>query len=238
MNSEISYLPIDVSKKKAIVIGPELREENPKLFSIIREQYMECFKDMQLRFGKRELALKSLCEGIDFENLTGSNFLFANYLASFSSKQMINLSELEGILNQNSNFFSKFYTDLSEVILLSNKSSYPKNKYLLEHLVNQLEYCGYEFNPERPLIIPSPRIVLDSENFDKGYGLLLELDKDAYYDSSFIPHRESILLGGVENILSSSKNGINRISFIENELNIGPNLNESYENGRIVFIEK
>ncbi len=238
MKSEISYLPIDVARKKAIVVGPELKQENLESFSMFREQYVGALKEIESRFGKHGLALKSFCEGMDFENLTGSNFLFANYLASFSGKKIINLPELEGILNQNTSFFSSFYLDVSEVVLLSNKTSYAKNKYLLEHLVNQVEYYGYELNSEKPLIIPSPKIVLDSENFDKGYGLLLELDKDAYYDSSFIPHRESVFLGGVENALSSSKNGINRISFMENEINIGPNLNESYENGRIVFIEK
>jgi hypothetical protein len=124
------------------------------------------------------------------------------------------------------------------LVLISSKTSFAKNKYILEHLVKQVEYYGYELNSEKPLIIPSPKIVLDSENFDKGYGLLLELSKDAYYDSAFVPHRESIFLGGVENIFSSSKNGINRGSFMENELTIGPNLTESCEDGRIVIIER
>lgn len=238
MKSEINYLPFDFKKNKALIIGPELREENEKGFLTLEFQYRECLEEIYSRFSKYPLALNSLTEGIDFHNLIGSNYLFANYFASFSGEKLIDLFELEGILNFNPRAFSNLYTDLSELVLFSNKTNFKKNKFILEHLVKRIEDCGYEFDSEHPLVIPSPRIVVDNESFDKGYGLLLELGQDPYYENALIANKEMITLGGVENVLSSVNNGINRMSFMENELTIGPNLTQSCENGRIVVIGK
>jgi hypothetical protein len=238
MISEISYLPIDVQRNRAIVLGPELEREDFQKFLEFKEQYSECFAELQSRFSKNPLMLKSICNGINFENLTGSNFLFANYFSSFSGKNLLNLAALEGILKEKDDFFSNFYGDLSELILFSRETNCERNKYILNHLVNQLEYCGYEINPNLPLVIPSPKFIVDNDNFDKGYGFLLELGKDAHYNNSLIPYKEKVFLGNSENTLISVKDGINRMTFMENELTIGPDLIDSCNNGRIVIIEK
>ena len=162
----IKYSPIEVPKYDAVVVSPDADTEarlgfNPKEF------YKEVFASLKKDFAKGSLAYTRITNGIDADNLTGSNFLFNTYFnkilrEKFPTKSVITLKDIEGILSTDANFFSGFYTDTPSVVLRTAKDeSWQKNQRIIDYLLPQLKNKQAYFSPESPLIITNPKLIRD-----------------------------------------------------------------------------
>lgn len=172
------FIPKDIPRP---IVGI-LDKEEKELFEEVRAKAKE-------EFDGRSKAFKNIVNGIDFENINGSQFFFNIYLNKFlpKEKRVINLYDVEAIINCiGKEYFEDMYCDTTDLILRSTILEEPKNKYILENLVEQLKYERVKFSKEEPVIISGLELIKDS-NPKNEYGLLLKLgqDTDFRHDSRF-----------------------------------------------------
>jgi len=239
----IKYSPIEVPRFSATVISPDAEAQlgfNP------REFYQEVFASLKKDFRKDSLAYIQITNGIDANNLTGSNFLFNTYFNSklrekFPNQSAITLKDIEGILSTDANFFSGFYSDAPSVVLITEKDeSWQKNQRIINYLVEQIGN-KYEFSPQNPLIITNPKLVRDEDNSGRDYGLLLEIDENTSLenDSRLASGNSKIKLGEIEKRLWTKPTGLSRLYMYENDL--GSNIDSleyCISRGRVVVRDK
>jgi hypothetical protein len=209
-----------------------------------REFYKEVFASLKKDFAKGSLAYTQITNGIDADNLTGSNFFFNTYLNSklrekFPNKSVIILKDIEGILNTDASFFSVFYTDTPQVVLRTAKDeSWRKNNRIVKSLIEQIGN-KYEFSSKNPLIITNPKLVRDSSG---EYRVSLEIDENTQLtnDSRLASGNSEIkLAGGIEKRLWTKPTGLSRLYIYDNDLNSSKgNLENSDSGGRVVIINK
>lgn len=223
MIKSIRYNPIEAPKFRATVISPDAESQlgfNPKEF------YKEIFASLRQEFGKKSLAYNQTINGINPKTLTGSKFLFNNYLnrkikEKFPSKSVITLKDIEGILRNDATFFNGFYSYAPSVVLRTERNeSWEGNQRIINYLVNQLGN-KYEFSPENPLIITNPKIIRDKNTPGRDYGLLLEIDEDTLLenDSRLTSGKGKIELGNIEKILLTKPTGLSWLCIDEGGLN-------------------
>jgi len=145
----------------------------------IKEVYQEADAKTAEKFGSNSLAYKTITNGIDREDIIGSQFFWNTNLGFYLPKgrKVCLLNDWEEINDLDESFFRGFYTDSPQIILRTDTLSYDRNKYILENLVKQVKKQGFEFSSENPLIISNLELVKD-DNSDNGYGLLINIGKD------------------------------------------------------------
>lgn len=231
MTREISFIPKNVPKYKARVLGKESKE-----------LYKESFAKTAEKFGKDSLAYKNITNEIDPENITGSQFLFNTELGLYlpKSSEILNLQYMDDILAQDKDFFDGFYTDTNQLVLRTNKASYHKNQNIINHLEKQLKNSGYEFFKENPLVITNPELILDKKNLEQGYGLLVKIGENTKLenDKRFASGNKKINLGNLEKTLWTKENGLSGVCLGWNrglDSSVG-NLPDSDGGGRVVVV--
>ncbi len=150
----------------------------------IKEVYEEANAKTAEKYGKDSQAYKTITNGIDIKNVTGSQFFWNTNLGFYLSKErkVCLLNDWEEINDLDESFFGGFYTDSPQNVLRTATLSYNRNKYLLENLVKQVKEmrnkgAKHEFSSENPLIITNPELVKD-DNSKNDYGLLIKIGKD------------------------------------------------------------
>jgi len=231
MAKEINFLPKEIPKYKARVLGEEDREFYEEVFSKTAEKY-----------GRNSLAYKNIINGINPEEVTGSNFLFNTEAGLYlkEGSKVLTLEDIDNILATDKNFFNGFYTDTNQLVLRNNKDSYEKNQLIINYLIKELKSSGYEFSPENPLVITNPELVPDKKSPNEGYGLIAKLGKDTKLrnDKRLASGKNKINLGNLEKGLYTKDNGLSRVYLSRGGgLNVGGDVLElSSGNGRVVAV--
>src|SRR3989344_2717060 len=129
----------------------------------IKEVYQEADAKTAEKFGSNSLAYKTIANGIDREDIIGSQFFWNTNLGFYLPKgrKVCLLNDWEEINDLDESFFRGFYTDSPQIILRTDTLSYDRNKYILENLVKQVKKQGFEFSSENPLIISNLELVKD-----------------------------------------------------------------------------
>ncbi|MFA5953648.1 MAG: hypothetical protein WC812_03580 [Candidatus Pacearchaeota archaeon] len=246
MVNYVEFKPRLIKYPKAIVIAPEAESVlgfNPK------EVYNQAKEKIEKDFKENSKAIKSLTNGIDFKELTGSQFFWNNYLNNFFKEQGINgrvmdLNDLGKIYSYDENFFDNHYSDTINLCLRSEELSWNNNKHILEDLVKQVKSRGKSFSPKNPLIMQNIDLVSDN-NSNNFYGLLLKLREDSILenDERFAFGKKKIQfkneLGNVEKNLWTKKKDLSRVY-----ANLREDVYSNYDglrisiggNGRVVFV--
>ena len=205
----ISFKPLNVPQYEAVIANPEEH----------RELYEEASAKVIEQFGERHRASRMILNGIDVQNVTGSNFFWNNQLGKYLPKgqRVMTLQDLEGIFSSNKEFFRGFYTDVPEICLRNDEPSWKPNKYLLKNLAEQVREEGSEFFPENPALISDLELVKDG-NTRNHYGILLKLGEDSKVvsDSRFASGNNRILLGNTSTNLYTKPNGLSRLCLYRN----------------------
>ncbi len=208
-----------------------------------KELYQEAFAKTAEKYGKDSLAYQTITNGIDKENVTGSQFLWNTELNKFlpRNQRVILLEDFEKIFSADENFFNGFYTDANQLIIRSNKPTWVRNEFILKDLIKQVGN-KYEFSPENPLILTNLELVEDKNSKNK-YGLLLKIGKDTKIqnDKIFAYGNNRIQLGDLEKkIFYTKKDGLSwvflgRYDYLFSRDDV---LDGSGVNGRVVVVKE
>ncbi len=219
------------------------------IVGILDKEEQEIFHEARVKakeeFGEKSQAYQSIIQGIDFEKVTGSQFIFNNYLNKFlpKEKRVITLDDVQTIKDYfQGPYFGDAYYDTTDLIIRSATPSYPKNKYVLEHLVKQINNEKILFSKEEPLILSNLELIQDQNPKNK-YGILLRLGKDTTFknDSRFAySSLDEQKFGNNLMLFTKEEEGISRIgvngdSMIDSETY---NLTQSDKDNRISIIDK
>ncbi len=182
----------------------------------IKELYKEADAKTAEKFGRDSLAYKTITNGIDTKNVTGSQFFWNTNLGFYmpKNKRVVSLKDMENINDLDENFFKGFYSDAPQIVLRSDKDSYEKNQQVLENLVKHVKGDGFNYSPEIPLVISNLRLVKD-ENPKNLYGLLLELGDATVLENdsrfAYSKNGEKITFGENEKTVYTKNNGLSRV---------------------------
>lgn len=150
----------------------------------IKEVYEEADRKTAEKYGKDSQAYRTITNGINIENVTGSQFFWNTNLNLYlpKEKKVCSLKDWEEINDLDESFFGGFYTDSPQIVLRTETLSYNKNKFILENLVKQVKGirnkgAKYEFSSENPLVITNPELTKD-DNSKNDYGLLSKVGAD------------------------------------------------------------
>lgn len=162
----IKILPKNITFPKAIVLDKGYKE-----------LYEEADRKTAEKFGEDSLAYKTITNGIDIKNVTGSQFFWNANLNLYlpNNMKVTELSDWEDINDINKDFLKGFYKDSAQIVLRTKNPSWDKNKYILNDLVKQFRV--FDFSPENPLLITDLELVKD-DNPKNEYGLLLKIGSD------------------------------------------------------------
>lgn len=208
MAKKIQIIPKGIVYPEAIVL-----DDSEKW---IRELYQEADAKTAEKFGKNSLAYKTITNGIDIENVTGSQFFWNTNLGKYLPKnqRVILLQDMEKINDQDENFFKGFYTDSPQIVLRTDQSSWKPNKYILENLVKQVKKQGFEFSSENPLIISNLELAA-SKSSKNQYGLLLKIGKDTRVENdsrfAYSNNEKQIQFGENKKTIFTKEKGLSRV---------------------------
>ena len=168
MKKTIQLIPKNVKFPEARILGKEQRE-----------LYNEVDRKTAENFGKDSLAYKTILNGINTKDVTGSQFFWNTNLGIYlpAKQKVVSLEDMEEINDLDESFFKVFYSDAPEIILRTETPSWKNNEHILKNLVKQVKKEKYEFSSENPLRISGLNLVKDknSKNF---YGLFLKIGND------------------------------------------------------------
>lgn len=177
------------------------------------ELYQEVFRKTAEKYGKNSLAYRTITNGIDAKDVTGSQFFWNTNLGSYLPKgqRVISLEDMEAINDLDESFFTGYYSDAPEVCLRSDSTSYEKNKYIIENLVKQVRGEKKEFSPENPLRISGLELIKD-ENSKNEWGLFLQIGQNTRMinDSRFgySNNKREIPFGEKQKTVFTQNNGL------------------------------
>jgi len=208
MSKTIDFLPMNVPTVRARVLGKE-----------DRELYKEVKAKAKEKFGEKSRAYQTTIYGIDTENVTGSQFFWNNEVELYLPKdqRIMNLEDLGGIYNKDSNFFSGHYADTTPLCLRTKTPSGENNKQILGYLERQLKGekingAPIEFDSENPILISGLEKIKDS-NSNNFYGIKLKIGNDTkiVYNKDFASSKNKIKFGNVEKDLLTKKDGLSGV---------------------------
>jgi len=207
-----------------------------------RELYQEASRKTAEKFGKDSRAYKTITNGIDVENITGSQFFWNTNLGFYLPKnqKVISLQDAEEINNLYENFFNGFYTDIPLIVLRTSTTSWKPNKQILENLVKQVKGEKLSFSSDNPLVISNLELVKD-KNPKNEYGLLLKIGSETKMenDSRFAYSNDSkrIPFGEKQKTFYTQENGLSGgfLSRYSNLISGYSNLSDSSDYGRVVL---
>ena len=228
------------------IIIPKIEVSSNRYFIADKEIYKETQAKSKEKFGENSQAYKTIINGIDSNNGTGSQFFFNNETNLYLPKnqKVISLKDIERIYSYTNEFFGgSFYTDTLEIILKTETPAYYKNEYILKDLVKQLKGkrvhgAVYEFSSNNPLRILDLESIKD-ENPKNEYGLLLKITKDTKIinDKRFASSNNKIQLGNQTKILYTKQDGLSGV-YLNSEGNLDfvcGYLASSCDYGRVVL---
>ena len=236
MSKRIQIIPKDILFPEAIVLD---NSENR-----VRELYDKANRKTAEKFGKNSLAYKTITNGIDMKNVTGSQFFWNTELGKYLPKNLrvITLKDMEQINDINKDFFKGFYTDASMIILRTEVPTWDDNKHILDYLVKQVKEKNQEFSSENPLIISGLELIKD-ENTENHYGLLLQIGEETAMINDkrfgYSNNQKKIPFGEKTKKIYAKKDGLSRLC-----LDRSSNLNSfvgvlagSDSGGRVVLVD-
>ncbi len=178
--------------------------------------YRQVEKGTEEKFGKDSRAYKTIMNGIDAENATGSQFFFNTQMNLYLPKgQRVALyDDLGRISDAKADFFKGFYTDTPELVLRTDTTSRKQNKQILENLVEQVRQKDLKFSPQFPLLISGLELVRD-DDLANPYGLTLAFTDrtKAVNDERFAHGKNEISFGLSKKPLWTREDGLSGVYF-------------------------
>lgn len=203
--------------------------------------YVAVAEGASQQFGKNSQAYKTILNGINAQQATGSQFFF-NTLAGLylpRGHSVALYTDLERISDTDPIFFNGIYTDTSEIVLRTETASHEPNKAILENLVGQVKERRLEFSPENPLVISGVNLVKD-DNPENSYGLLMTLGDEAIFrnDPRFASGKNIIPFGNGTKTLWTRGDGVSWVFLSRNGYVVADygDLSNSNDNGRVVVV--
>ena len=139
--------------------------------------YQEVEAKTAEKFGINSLAYKTITNGINTQNVTGSQFFWNTNLGLYLPKnqRVVSLEDMEAINDLNEHFFDEFVSDPAEILLKTENAPPSMNeRYILKDLIRQINEQKFEFSLENPLRISGVELVKD-ENLENKCGLLMKI---------------------------------------------------------------
>lgn len=199
------------------IVVPKINIPMDRIFIAEKDVYQETEAKTKERFGENSLAYRTIMNGINPGDGTGSQFFFNTELGLYLPKnqRVLLFEDLEKILfsSEADEFFDgSFYTDTSELILRTQIPTYEKNKQLLTDLVKQIKTVELDFSSENPLRISGLGLIKDDDPQNE-YGVLLEIGQDTktINDERFGFQKGRIKIGHKEKKLHTKKDGLSRV---------------------------
>ena len=233
MIKEITIIPKNLSFPVARVLDKESQEF-----------YQKVSRKTAENFGKDSLAYKTITNGINTNNVTGSQFFWNTNLGLYlpKEKRVCSLNDWENINDLDENFFRDFYTDSPQIVLRTDKTSYERNAPILKDLIEQVKGENYQFSSESPLILSNLDLIKD-ENTENRYGLLLKIGENTKIknDERFVysNNGKKIPFGDKQKTIYTRNDGLSRVYLYRGgDLIAGDgDLDNSDDFGRVVLLE-
>lgn len=233
MKKTIQLIPKNVKFPEARILGKEQRE-----------LYNEVDRKTAENFGKDSLAYKTILNGINTKDVTGSQFFWNTNLGIYlpAKQKVVSLEDMEEINDLDESFFKVFYSDAPEIILRTETPSWKNNEHILKNLVKQVKKEKYEFSSENPLRISGLNLVKDknSKNF---YGLFLKIGNDTKITNderfAYSNNGKEIPFGKKTKGFYTKENGLSRCGLDRDwdlDLYYG-DLADSSSDGRVVLVD-
>ena len=212
-----------------------------------QELYQEVITKTAERFGKDSPAFETITNGIDVENITGSQFFWNNNLNLYLpvEKRVMTLKDAENIESANPGFTNGIYSDTTDLCLRTRNPSWEKNKQILGYLVRQLKRekingAPIEFDSENPIILSNLELIKDL-NENNFYGIKLKIGNDTkiVYDKKFASGNDTIKLGNIEKKLWIKKDGLSWV-YLNGDSDVDSSdvyLQSSDSIGRVVVVD-
>lgn len=212
------------------------------------EIFAEVVTKAKERFATNSKQYHTIMKMINFKEFKGSQYFFNNFANSIlpEGQRIICLEDMERIQSDYKPFFENSYTDSTELVLRTSKTSNRNNKYILDDLVEQINETRIhgatpEFYSEKPLILRGLEIFADP-NPENPLGLLLKIGKNTkmWNDKRFAysNNGRQISFGKKPNTIkvSTRENGLTRLFIYKGEILASDHeeLFDSYVNGTII----
>lgn len=209
MKTEFNFTELNVPSYKGIILNKEDHSEI----------YKEAFSKASETFGKNSLAYKTITNGINEKNVTGSQFFWNTWLdqvGSLPGKIML-LEDWGKALSKDSNLVKGFYTDMPQLLLRSDKATWDKNQYLINDLSKKLK-GQIEYSPENPILITGVKLK-PSKAKDNEYGINLDItDAEIKSAPEFAQSHNKIKMGNIEKPLWTKSAGLSWLCLFEDGL--------------------
>ena len=202
---------------KRLIITPEdLRLPVARVLDASdKDLYQEVKQKTAEKFGRDSQAYKTVMNGIDPKNGTGSQFFFNTEVGLYlpEGQRVASLNDWDAIWSQDPSFLRGNYTDLPALVLRSEQATYEANAPIIQNLAKQAKDRNLTFSPENPLMICNASLVGD-ERSKNSYGILVKLSdnpEDTSNDPRFSHKKDSIELGDGSKRLYTKQNGLSRV---------------------------
>ncbi len=203
--------------------------------------YRAVAKGTAERFGIDTQAYKTIMNGINPNNGTGSQFFFHTEAGLYLPKgqRVIRVDDLGRINDADPSFFNGIYTDTPELVLRTATPSWKTNAKILENLVVQARERDLEFSSDNPLVLSGLELVRD-DNEGNPYGILVQIGDQTTTtnDSRFAYGTDTIKLGNQSKTLWTKEEGLSGVCLDRNGVySDNDTLQDSSDYGRVVVFD-